>query len=231
VGGAPIALTRTLFHVVNRSINHLDPKTADSVMRQWKKGSIGLGLMAIGYFFPQYFGGYYAGEKQEKGAPKFTGIRVFDIDIPRWMTHAPWFELMQIGATIRRVKEQHVKKTGEEKGLTEGMWAAGLGLIEQIPFVGQMLRFDKIFKPHERQQYIGELVKGTVVPGLVQKIAESTDWKSGREPDITSFLSGDIYQQRAPKDWLEYLKAGVPGFRQQVPEKVDKSEDKPFRRR
>lgn len=204
IGGAPIASARTMFHAINGTLNKLDPVVADSIMRQFKKGSIGLGLMAIGYFNPQSVGGFDWKEKRKPGEVKTAGFQIGGTDIPRWLTHAPWFELMQFGSTIRRVKDQHVAKTGSEKGISEGMWAAGLGLVEETPFVGQMLRVDKIFQsPAERTYYLGELAKSTLLPQAVIKAAELMD-------DGT---------QRKPTTIWEHVKMGIPGKRPEVPAK------------
>ncbi len=204
VYGVPVASARTMFHVMNGTLGKLDPVVADSIMRQFKKGSIGLGLMAVGYFNPDMVGGYDWREKREPGTAKTAGFRVAGIDIPRWMTHAPWFELMQIGATIRHVKDQHVK--GEEKGIGEGLWAAGLGLIEETPFIGQMTRVDRAFQSSAgRTAYVGELAKSTIIPQAVIKAAEILDRQRGKIKPTTV---------------LEHVKAGIPFVRETVPHRL-----------
>lgn len=199
--GAPLASARTMTAAVRGTLGTLDPVIADLIMRQWKKGSIGLGLMAIGYFNPQIFGGLDWREKRQPGATKVAGIQIGGVDIPRWATHAPWFELMQLGATIRHVKDQHVSKTGETKGISEGLWAAGLGLIEETPFVNEMLHADKLFDPAKRSQFLGEMARGTLIPQIFQQAAAMTD-------------SGS---QRKPRNVVEHLEMGIPGLRQNVP--------------
>lgn len=209
IHGLPTASARTMFHAIRGTLGDLDPVVADSIMRQFKKGSIGLGLMAIGFFNPTSIGGYDWREKRALGAVKTAGFQIGGVDIPRWMTHAPWFELMQFGATIRRVMEQHVK--GEPKGIGEGMWAAGVGLIEETPFVGQMLRVDKLFESAgQRDAYLGELLRSTLEPQLLIKAAQLTDTRFG-EPVA-----------RKPKTIMEHVKMGIPGLRGDVPEKTTK---------
>lgn len=203
VAGAPLASLRTLVHAYNGTLRTLDPVVADSIARQFKKGSIGLALMAVGYFSPQIVGGLDWREKRKPGAVKTAGFQVGGWDIPRWMTHAPWFLLMQMGATIRHVKDQKIAKTGEEKGISEGMWAAGLGLIEETPFVGQMVRGDRMFQSaNARQRFLAELAKGTVVPQAVQRLAEWTDPKD-----------------RQAKTIAESIQSGIPILREKLPEK------------
>lgn len=214
IHGIPTASARVMFHIMKGTLDKLDPVVADSILRQFKKGSIGLGLVALGYFNPQAVGGFDWREKRKPGTVKTAGFQipelagVYPVDkdgnVPRWLTHAPWFELMQFGATIRHVKDQHVK--GQEKGISEGMWAAGLGLIEETPLVNEMLHFNKIFNPSERGQYLGELAKGTLVPQAVQKIAEMTDKEEARKP----------------KGVIQAIESGIPGLRQNVPVKPKK---------
>lgn len=204
VYGAPLASARTMLEISRGTLSKLDPAVADQIMRQWKKGSIGLGLMAIGYFTPEMVGGYDWREKRLPGAVKTAGFQVGGVNIPRWMTHAPWFELMQIGATIRHVKDQHVK--GEAKGIGEGLWAAGLGLLEETPFIGQMVRMDKMFEGSAaRTQYLGELMKGTLVPQLLNQVAQTTDTRFGQPV------------KRKPTTIWQHVEMGIPGLRQNVP--------------
>ncbi len=201
--GAPLASARVMTHAIRGTLDSLEPKVADSIMRQFKKGSIGLGLMAIGYFNPQMVGGYDWREKRRPGEVKTAGFQIGGADIPRWLTHAPWFELMQIGATISHVKDQHVH--GQPKGLSEGMWAAGLGLIEETPFVNEMLHADKLFDPNQRSQYVGEMLKSTLEPQMLIKAAELSD------TDVPDSM------RRKPKTVPEHIEMGIPGLRQNVP--------------
>lgn len=201
--GLLVPSVRYMVHAINGTLADLDPRTADSIMRQFKKGSVGLGLMAIGYMNADNIGGYNWHQKRRPGEAKVGGFRIGGHDVPRWATHAPWFELMQIGATIRRVKEEVVRKTGEEKGISEGLWSAGFGLVEETPFVGEMLRFDKLQTPSGRDAYVGELLKSTLVPGAIEKIAQWTDLG---------------VEKRKPGSIIEHVESAIPGLRQRVPE-------------
>jgi hypothetical protein len=207
--GTPVASARTMFHAMRGTLDTLDPVVADSIMRQFKKGSIGLGLMAIGYFNPQNVGGYDWRQKRKTGEVKTSGFQIGGVDIPRWVTHAPWFELMQIGSTIRRVSDEHIPHTSDAKGFTIGAKAALLGLVEESPFIGQILRADKVFgTDSEQTQYWGQLAQSTVDPQLLIKAAQLTDL----DKDWSMI-------QRKPKTIGQYIETGIPGLRQNVPEK------------
>lgn len=201
VYGVPVASVRTMFHAVRGTLDTLDPKTADSIMRQFKKGSIGLGLMAVGYFNADNIGGFYQpNQKRKPGDVGPAQFRIGGVDIPRWMTHAPWFELMQIGATIHRVSHRFLK--GHELGFSEGAIAASFGLVEETPFIDEMIRVGEALRERNaRTAFIGELAKGTLVPQAVQWIAKQSD-------------TSDI--KRKPKTVAEHIKMGIPGLREEV---------------
>jgi hypothetical protein len=214
VHGVPTASARVMFHIVKGDLDRLPHEVSDSIMRQFKKGFIGAGLMAIGYFNPQMVGGYDWRERRRIGAVKTSGFQVDGVDIPRWMTHAPWFELMQIGATIRHVKDQHVMSdTGlgysekQSRGVSEGLWAAGLGLVDETPFYGEMVRAAQLSGyPGQRNRFVGELLRGTLVPQAVSQAAAWTD-PLGNEPGL----------KRHPATIGQHVEYGIPGLRENVP--------------
>jgi hypothetical protein len=124
------------------------------------------------------------------------------------MTHSPVYEAIQMGATVRRVADSKISKTGEQKGFTEGVWAGLLGLTKEVPFVDQTFRIDKMFSgPAERQYFLGELAKNTASPQLVQKVANWMDWDTAE----------GAATKRAPVTVWEHVETGIPGLRQNVP--------------
>ena len=201
-----------LAKAISKGLDTLKPEEADIIMRNFKKGALGAGLIAMGYFNPQMFGGYYQlREKREEDDVKAGRVRLFGYDLPAWATHSPVWEALHIGATVRRVKDGLVAKgkgEGEGEGYTEGMWAAALGITEEVPFANEFARIRRVAQGTKgREQFFGELAKGTVDPMLMSKVAEWMD-----NPDI----------KRDPHTIMEYIKSGVPIARQQVPEKEEK---------
>ncbi|HXU25766.1 MAG TPA: hypothetical protein VN698_00935, partial [Bacteroidia bacterium] len=201
VYGVPVGVAKIVYHAFNGSLENLSSDEKDIILRQLKKGSLGSAALALGYFNPQTFGGYYQDyEKRKKGDVKAGAIKIGDVNIPVWLLESPIFQAMQIGATIRRVKDAKVK--GEENGLTEGIWAGALGLADHVPLIDQPMRIGKAFgNPRERQWYLGELAKGTIVPSIVQKTAEITDKED----------------KRSPETFMQHIEAGIPGLRENVP--------------
>lgn len=148
----------------------LTPEQSDYVMRNLKKGSLGAAMIALGYFNASAIGGYYQrGEKREEGDVKAGGLRLFGEDMPKWMVHTPLFEMLQIGATLKRVQNKY-----EEKGKEEGKLAAGLavtkGLVEEVPFARspeEALR--ALSGPEQAKKYAEDLGESFINPQLTQE--------------------------------------------------------------
>lgn len=204
VAGVPIAAGKLLHTAFTKGLANLSEEEADMIMRNLKKGSIGAGALLLGYFNPTHFGGYY--EKYEKRTPgdlKAGQSRVLGVTIPIWLQESPIFQTMQLGATIRRVQDKMVH--GEPEGIGKGIWAAAMGLVEHEPLVDQPARIMGAIKdPKEREYFLGQLAKGTVVPAGLSNIAQWTDPAESRKPDGI----------------LENIATGIPGLRETVPEKA-----------
>lgn len=193
-----------------KGVDTLKPEQADLIMRELKKGSIGGAALLLGYMNPDIFGGYYQpGEKRKETDAKALSIRAGGIDIPSIFLHSPLMETFQIGATVRRVADSKLHKHDrEEQGILGGAWAAGLGLLEEVPFAKESVEMAKLFDPHERGYMMGELLKSMLVPAVVQWLATNTDRDSSGEKI-----------KRKPKTILQHVESGIPGLRQNVPAK------------
>lgn len=191
-------------------IDKLQPEQADQIMRELKKGSLGSAALLLGYFLPNLVGGFYQqGEKRPKGDVKYGGIRVFDHDVPKFLLHTPWFETLQLGATIARVADSKLRKKDlEKRGIGEGLYAGAIGLADDVPFLGEMTQISKAFNPHEKGQFWGELVKSRVVPQALTQTAEYFDKDESGNP-----------VKRKPETMLQHIKSGIPGLRETVPAK------------
>lgn len=201
-----------IIYAYRRGIEGLKPEEADLIMRELKKGSVGAATMLLGYLNADKVGGYYQpGQKREKDDVKFGGVRVFDHDIPSYLVHNPLLETLQIGATIRRVADSKLRKKDEDtQGLTPGIVAAGLGLADETPFVREMLNVSKLREPGGGGKFAGELAKSITVPAAVQWAAQQMDKEDG-DP-----------VKRQATSILEHIQSGIPGLREQLPEKIEK---------
>lgn len=204
VYGVPVGIAKIVHATFTKGLEKLPAEEKDIILRNLKKGTLGLAALSLGYFNPQLFGGYYQDkEKRKPEDAKAGAFKIGGINIPAWLIESPIFQTMQVGATVRRVKDAKVK--GETKGITEGVWAGALGMAEHVPMLDQPLRiFNAIKDEKERNWYVGELAKGTLEPSLLQKVAEWTD----------------SAEKRVPKDLKEHVEMGIPGLRQNVTEKI-----------
>ena len=164
--------------------------------------------MLLGYFSPNIVGGYYqAGEKRKKDEAKPGTVKIGGVSIPSFLLHNPLLEVLQIGATVRRVADSKLrKKDKESQGIGPGVWAGALGLSEQIPFVRETMEVTKAFNPHERGQFLGELGRSLLVPQIVQWIAQHTDKDA----------KGNLIA-RKPATAMQRIQVGIPGMRERVP--------------
>lgn len=202
---------------VRRGIENLPPEQADLIMRELKKGSIGAAAILVGFLLPELWGGYYErGEKRKPTEIKPSQARIPGIafptvlggpDVPQSLLHHPIFETIQAGATIRRISDKNTKDGNN--GIPVGVKAAALGLIEETPFVKEMIDTAKAFNPSEQNAYFGELAKSIAEPQIVQWLAKQGDTDA----------AGQVIA-RKPKTVTQHLEMGIPGLRQNVPPKV-----------
>jgi len=184
------------------NIKNLTPEQKDSIMRHWKKGALGAGLMLLGYYNADKIGGYYQPGKQDPKKPQFGGIQMFGYNIPRWVIHLPIFEPIHFGATIRHVQEHMTKKTHERGGLAEGITAGVAGMLDEVPYVSNAANVTEALKGGGQGDYArGQLVKSAIVPRLVSEIAE---W-------------ADKDRKRKTSGVVQAVESGIPGLRQNLP--------------
>ena len=198
-----------LAKALRAGLENLKPEEADVIMRQLKKGSLGAAALALGYYNADSVGGYYQpGEKRKVGDVKAGTIRVFGHDIPSVLMHNPIMEVMQLGATVRRVADSKTK--GANRGTMDGIGQALLGLSEAVPFIKTPVDLAKIYgNPSESEKAKGEFVKGLVVPALLDQASRWTDRDEQGNPIA-----------RDPKTVTEHIESGIPGLRQNVRRKI-----------
>lgn len=219
VAGPEIALTKIISTSLGKGLKNLSQDEAESVMRNLKKGTIGHVALMAGYLNPQIFGGYY--QKDEKRNPndvKAGDMKIGGVNIPAWALEAPLFQAMQLGATVRRVKDTMVK--GQEKGLGEGIWGGALGLMSHEPLIDEPSRLGGMLgSPSERQYFIGELAKSTLIPAMSDYAAKVLD-PADKRPIGEKAIEPE--NKRQPETVGEHIKSAIPGLREDVGEKKPK---------
>jgi len=201
VGGVPYGAGKIVHAVFTKGLDGLSSDEKDTILRSLKKGTIGLGALSLGYLRPDLFGGYYQKDNKDKNGLKPGSIKVAGHEVPVWLLESPIFQTMQLGATIRKVKDAKVSGGGT-KGTMEGVWAGAMGLASHEPLVDAPERFFKVFDGgKERDRYFDQLAQSTLEPALLNNIA---DW-----------VDGD--KARKPTDLKQTMEMGIPGLRQNVP--------------
>ena len=200
-----------------KGIKNLKPEEADYVMRALKKQGIGLAMLAIGYFMAEAIGGYYQmGEKRKSGEVEAGGLRIFGINIPKWALHSPVLEVLQMGATLRRVQDHYAdmnakndakpesqRKPSKGSGTAAGVYAGARGVAGEIPFFEQPVRMGEALRTSETAGKWGaQLTESMIVPPDLRRVSKAMD-KAGdqqipREQNtLGQMLLGDIPGQRS----------------------------------
>lgn len=204
-GSARLALA------LRRGVENLPEEQADLIMRQLKKGSLGAAALLIGYFNYKAVGGFYqSGEKRKASDAKVGSVKVLDTELESHLLHHPVLESLQIGATVHRVQEEKVRK-GDQEAFGEGVWAAALGLTEEVPFAREAVEASKILQGGSEGQYArGELAKSFVVPAASESVARQLDKK-------TPFSPFEDTTKRKAKTLGEHVQSGIPLLREELP--------------
>ena len=197
-----------------KGIGNLTPEEADYVMRALKKQGIGLAMLVMGYLLASEIGGYYErGEKRKAGDVKAGGLRILGVDMPKWALHTPIIEVLQIGATLRRVEnhyaeynEKHPDKPQKEHAFAAGLFAGAKGLIEEVPFFEQPVRTGESLKTAESAgKFFGQFGESLIIPPDLRKISKSMD------------KAGDEQIPREQENFLQILQGSIPGQRKKLP--------------
>lgn len=205
-GGVPVGLFK-LAKAWHAGLDKISDEESEAIHRALKKGLLGSALMLMGFFNPNMFGGYYQkGIKRRDNEAEYGGVQIGGENIPKWLLHSPAFEVLQMGATARRVADSRFH--GQERGLSSGALAGALGLASEIPFVNEMIKTGDLQSPEGRSKYFGELAKAQIIPAALDQLARHQDKTAGGTPI-----------KREPRNFSEVLKTGVPVLREQVPAK------------
>ena len=225
IPGLSKVIKKSMSKEIGKRLQDIEPEEADLIMRQLKKGSVGLMALAIGAALPDFFGGFYRKDSQlDEEKKNFDGITIGGFKIDRRFLHHPAFFPFQIGATIRQVWDENIgdaETLGDKAAvLAKGAAAAQLGLIEEVPFVSFSKETGKMFDPTRLPSTAGEIVRSNI-PGFIQETAASLDTnESGIAPFAKALLlSREDVIKRKREGFIDNIKYGLPVFRQDLEEK------------
>jgi hypothetical protein len=191
--------------------------------RTLNKAGLGIFLFAIGYALHDEFGRFYKrGEKRKVHDLKPGEARIFGINVPESLMHFPGISVIQAGAMVHHVdnlvqarenkKEEKAAKRNElyernDHGIAEGIQEAGLGIAEEIPFVGTPLRLHQAAQSYEGMSYYSRrLLESLFLPSSLPQLARKEDKFGG---EIVVPRKGGISQD-------------IPGLRQTLPLDINK---------
>jgi hypothetical protein len=218
-----IPATAKIFKAVNEGIENIKPEDADTIMKQMKRGSAGLVMMAIGVAFSDKIGGLYL-TGEDKGDEEYGSA----FSIPRVLLENPLFACLQIGATTKRFWDNHFEEADlpSEKAEFFATLATkvSLGLIEEAPFVKSMLDLDKIIHSRDRvPETLAEIYARPYIPAVLQYAADVMDAEQPLDQSTlqekASTLLSPHPTARDPQNVMQVMAESLPYFRQRVPEK------------
>lgn len=195
-------------------IKQLTPQEADALIRNLKKGTLGLGLMTLGFLRPDMFGAktfYKKGVKQDDDDLEEGEVKFFGMTLPHWATDNPYFWAMKVGASARNFFDYY--RNQKEEGVTTSiMQTAGSiakGSIEEIPFLGTFGDADKALEyPGSKNSnyfFANQLSKLVPASGALRQVAKDTDKDE----------EGKVIK-RNPQSILEALELSLPLLRKNV---------------
>lgn len=188
-------------------LDKLTPEASDEIMRQISNGLIGNALLLAGWYGYKNIGPtYQSGEKPRLKTLKDGDAMVGGVTIPKNLLHNPFFEAAQVGATAHHLVAPLDSKQPDDPSVGLSAAKSVLGLIEETPVVREMTDVSKMIERPEKA--IPEHIAGRLVPGIVQTLARQMDKNS----------MGDVTQRKG-RNFGEMLESGIPGLREQVPQK------------
>jgi hypothetical protein len=194
--------------VLSKGIETLTPQQADLIMLSLKKQGIGAVLMAVGWTMSSAFGGLDWKDDDPEDKDLATGdMKINGVVVPAVFLHSAAFTLMQLAASAHKTAIAEGKE-GKPKGVAAGLLKSGLLLAEHNPYIGAAERFFKAVDKADQGgmgRYAGKIVSSFVTPAEVREWAKEHD-EEGAEP-----------RYRKPGGFIDEIKMGFPGYRQEVP--------------
>ena len=196
-----------------KGIAKLDNEEANAIYRLFKYGAPGTAMFVWGMIDAtkppdqRMFGGYYQpGQKRDPNDVSFGKIKVFNKELPHYVTHNLLTEEAQMGNTFMRVTLSKLRKTdAEDEGYIAGTVATLWGLVGQAPVVGPIGETAVDASRGQYQDAIMNVLYG-LTPGLSANIAQDLDTKDGKPV------------KRKAKTYGQAVELGIPGLRENVPE-------------
>ena len=191
-------------------LKNLTGHEADNIMRSLKKGSMGLAVLALGYYAGQAGGfvqstGFFQPDDKKKGIKPET-LTVGGVELPPWIQHTPVGLVFEMGATLRKVNDAYTVK-GKSGGFVAGAASAALGAAKKVPFLEEATRLGEATRTSDSAGlFIDDLIQSLIIPPDVRKLAQMGDKNEAGKP-----------VQRKATDLEQTIEENIPGLRETVP--------------
>lgn len=209
--GLPTGLGRVI-KAHAQGIENLSPETADQIMNNLKRGSLGAAIFSLGAALQSQIGGFNApGQwKRKPGEVSEGSIKAGGLEIPPTLLHSPQMQELQAGATFSR------------KGGTINTIA---GVFKELPFMGQTVQ-GAISAVHDKGgfgKFAINQARSMLVPGGLHWLAQQTDLRKLHSNQAPSAIERALLQTRPrvknPKTLQDYIREEIPGLRSSVKNK------------
>lgn len=215
--------------LIGRRLSRLHPDEADAIMRNLKKGTLGSIMFTAGYMNPDLVGGYYQKDdiKDQDRYSKLGTVTIPDkvpliggVQVPKYLVHAPIMEMLQVGATFRRVSDGILTSKGfVKKGtgtLEAGAAAALRGVTENLPLFELPRQYDELTK--HPSVLAGSELASFVPPDVARAAKEGIDVPFTGKHLYEGDRWGSEPVYRKPANFVEALEAPIPELRKRIPE-------------
>lgn len=198
-GGNLLTAPFEIRNAFREGIQNLKPEQADVVMRHLKQGSVGTAALLLGMLGASSIGGFWKrNDKRKEGDVAPDHMQFFGYDIPETLQHHPLLQAMQAGASYVRSESKD--------GKAGAALASALGLISKSPYAEAIKTTAQGFDDPENTG--GKIASTLLVPQVSKEAAQYLDKDKDGNP-----------VQRHPTGIIQNIEAGIPGLRQNVPEK------------
>lgn len=199
-------------------INKLTPEEADAVLRNLRKGNVGMALMVGGFFAPNMFGAshyYLKGTQQPEGMDE-GDVKFFGLTVPKWLADNPYLVSMKVGASLRNAFDYYTDDQGVDVGhaAIRSFAKTAFSALKETPIAGTPVEAANAIEGYGGDWFWYSQVKSTLEPRILQ---EASEWTDNRD-DWWRVIGGDRIK-RKPQSVGDALKTGFPGLREEVDEK------------
>jgi hypothetical protein len=190
----------------------LTPEQADKIVLNLKNQTVGMGAMALGFLGYEHFGGLYrAGQKQPNRDIDTEDAKFGDVTVSHHLTHSPLWNVMQAGALAHYAFDEDQRKArdhSELRSVLEGSRQALLAVLLDVPFSNIPKDMALLAAGSTSAEKLAGEKVAQYIPAPVKEVARYLDKDSQGEP-----------VKRKPKNFMDEIKAGIPGYREEVPRK------------